>query len=145
MKRSVIVAMGCLAAVGCAAAEKRPAQEPASVAPGQAGYPAQPSTSTPSASSQTEAPPPPAPELGNAQDDFESNRKKIEGPGLKCEDACKALGSMDRAAGRICGLDNGDKCVDVKQKLYSARDRVKASCQTCKETSTDRNAPVPSR
>ena len=53
---------------------------------------------------------------------------------------------MDRAAGRICGLEVGTHCDYAKDNLYSARDRVRTSCGVCTDgTETARNAPVPSR
>lgn len=150
---------------GCAAAERKEAKSSAD-AP-QQGYPgsAAQTATTPSQPKAEYAPPPPpvqpgqsgqpspypttpplSPEMRIATESLESSKREIETAGAQCKDACRALGSMDRAAGRICGMEPGDRCDDAKQKLYSARDRVRSSCGKCDDgTATDRNAPVPSR
>ena len=66
-----------------------------------------------------------------------------------CRTACRALGSMDSAAGRLCGLASSPverrDCEESKAKVLAARARVAASCGTCPGgTSLDPRAPVPS-
>jgi hypothetical protein len=56
---------------------------------------------------------------------------------------------MDRAAGRLCALAEGDgearRCTEARQRVYSARDRVKTTCGECPGgPSVDRAAPIPS-
>lgn len=86
--------------------------------------------------------------LARAGDDFDRSQRELDVAAGDCRNACRALGSMDRAAGHICELSRGspetNRCDDAKKKLYSARDRVKSTCGTCEGVSVDRNAPVPS-
>ena len=159
MKRAaLVVASAGLVVAGCAADSKQAPRSPSQESGASASYPSLPSSTTSpgAAPSQPDAAPSmpvqpgpfaPAPEMRLAQEDFEKGRRELESTGGgQCKDACRALSSMDRAAGKICGLESGDRCVGVKDKLYSARDRVHLSCGTCSDgTSTDRNAPVPSR
>jgi hypothetical protein len=50
---------------------------------------------------------------------------------------CKALASMERAAGHLCDLvknsvaSDKKKCTDAKARLDHARDRVMSSCGGC--------------
>ena len=67
-----------------------------------------------------------------------------------CAAACRALGSMDRAAGHLCELaestDERGRCADAKARLRAARDRVLRTCGSCPGgPSLERNAPIPSR
>jgi MYXO-CTERM domain-containing protein len=48
-----------------------------------------------------------------------------------CEIACRALGSMERARGRLCALDPGPKCADARDRVKKAVDRVRAACPDC--------------
>jgi hypothetical protein len=80
---------------------------------------------------------------------FESARRELDVAAGDCPGACRALGSMDRAAGTICQLSHGDapnRCDSAKSSLFAARDRVRATCGECPwGPSVDRAAPVPSR
>ena len=82
--------------------------------------------------------------------DIEAAQRELDVAGSSCQNACRALGSMDRAAGHRCLLtreDNThDRCDDAKRRLYNARDKVRGSCGSCPDNqpATDRNAPVPS-
>lgn len=82
--------------------------------------------------------------------DIEAAQRELDVAGSSCQNACRALGSMDRAAGHLCLLtreDNThDRCDDAKRRLYNARDKVRGSCGSCPDNqpATDRNAPVPS-
>lgn len=86
--------------------------------------------------------------LARAGDDFDRSQRELDVAAGDCRNACRALGSMDRAAGHICELSRGspetNRCDEAKKKLYSARDRVKSTCGACDGVSVDRNAPVPS-
>ena len=67
-----------------------------------------------------------------------------------CAAACRALGSMDRAAGHLCELaesaDERGRCADARARLRAARDRVLRTCGSCPGgPSLERNAPIPSR
>jgi type IV secretory pathway VirB10-like protein len=164
----VLVAAVVASASGCAASSKQAQAPSASEAPsqqyGQAGYPqgaaAQPYAQPP--------PPPPSPEaapaspaqpgaaapdrmmaLRSASNEVESSQRELDVAGSDCRNACRALGSMDRAAGRLCELSHGsgeeNRCTDAKQRVYSARDRVRTNCGSCPNgPSVERAAPIPS-
>lgn len=161
----------------CAAADR--AKAPAASAPAGYGgesaqyaqqpgaYPQQPQPGTP-------APPPPPPEPGaapaqpgqvggqpgggatsrtmafsSALDEVDTSQRQLDVAAGDCNNACRALGSMDRACGRLCGLAQGSdesrRCEDAKKKVYSARDRVKQTCGACPGgVSVERSAPIPS-
>ena len=87
--------------------------------------------------------------LQTAASDLESSQRELDVAAGDCRNACRALGSMDRAAGRLCGLTQGDpetrRCDEAKGRVYSARDRVKATCGQCENgAAVDRSAPIPS-
>ena len=137
-----------------AAAPTSPAMAGASQQPG--GYPQQ-AQPYPNGSSPAPAPPPPTTSLPSqpgmpdtpalqASRDFDQAERELAVVTSDCTNACRALGSMDRAAGNICKL-SADKlrCDDATAKVRGARDKVRQSCGDCKETSTNRNDPVPSR
>ena len=155
----------CAAQDKSAAAPKSEAYGSAAAAPQQpapAGYP----MSTPPAA----PPPPPAPAqpgalpqgaepgkptpsraqaLQSAANEVDTSQRELDVAAGDCRNACRALGSMDRATGRLCGLTRGDsetrRCDDAKRRVYSARDRVKATCGQCENgASVDRAAPIPS-
>jgi len=48
-----------------------------------------------------------------------------------CAVACQALGSMHRAADRLCGLDPGPRCSGARAKVADAENRVRAACPDC--------------
>jgi hypothetical protein len=48
-----------------------------------------------------------------------------------CVEACRALGSMRRAAERICRIEPGPKCTDARARVQAATDRVSRSCPEC--------------
>ncbi len=88
--------------------------------------------------------------IQSASRDVEQSQRELDVAGSDCKNACRALGSMDRAAGRLCQLSRGDdepgRCEDAKRRVYSARDRVRTTCGTCADgTTVDRAAPIPSR
>lgn len=58
-----------------------------------------------------------------------------------CAGACRALRAMQRAAERLCALDPGARCADVRARVEGARLRVRAACPEC-EAATD-GAPSP--
>jgi hypothetical protein len=135
--------------------------QPAQDAP----HPASPSTApaepgaAPGAGYAPPPPPPGAPGppadaraagLLRAAGDLESAQRELDVAAGDCRNACRALGSMDRAAGHLCTLaatpDERQRCDAAKNKLYTARDRVRSTCGACPEgPSVERNAPVPSR
>lgn len=152
----------------CARSEPAPrapeATAPSTPAGAAAGYPSQPGypQQQPYPYASAPAPPPPPSTTQPAQPgmpgyppetpalqasrDFDKAERELAVSTSDCTNACRALGSMDRAAGNICKLSaDKPRCDDATDKVRSARDKVKNSCGDCKETSTNRNDPVPSR
>ncbi len=69
--------------------------------------------------------------------------------GSDCREACRALGSMDRACGGLCSLSRGTSeaplCSTATKRLLHARDTVKRACGACPNgASVERFAPIPS-
>jgi hypothetical protein len=167
--RRVFGASAAALMVTACAAAKQEAAAPAATAPQEqgypsagAGYPAQPqptasnqyapppSTVAPAQPGYPPAPPPPPAPEGAPQTELERAQRELDVAAGDCHNACRALGSMDRAAGRVCALSSGSnedkqRCTSAKDRVYSARDKVKSSCGQCPDTSVDRSAPVPSR
>jgi len=50
-----------------------------------------------------------------------------------CEGACRAYGSMQRAASRLCELagKEDDRCMAAQGRVDRATERLKASCPMC--------------
>ena len=94
-----------------------------------------------------------APGAGRSQVDpggeMDRAQRELDVSGGNCVNACRALGSMDRAAGRLCGLarssDERDRCSDAATKVKTARDRVKRTCGSCPDVTVERDAAIPSR
>jgi hypothetical protein len=87
--------------------------------------------------------------LQSAANEVDSSQRELDVAAGDCRNACRALGSMDRAAGRLCELSQGEselrRCDDAKRRVYSARDRVKTTCGGCPNgPSVERTAPIPS-
>lgn len=168
----ILVVLGACA-TACAAAPKSPARSSVeSTAPSQQAYGQQPGA-YPSGAAQADAtaspPPPPStapaqPQGGSASgpatsrsiaiqgatNEMERSQRELDVAAGDCRNACRALGSMDRAAGKVCELSRGEddsrRCDDAKKRVYSSRDRVKTTCGQCPGgPSVERNAPVPSR
>lgn len=178
-QRIACVAFLVLTVSACAASRKEaaPSQEPAGAqAQSPQGYPSQDVSSTKKSEPPPAPPPPPAAgsapsqtapstnatgsgdyakppnraaAMSQASGEIESSQRELDVAGGDCRNACRALGSMDRAAGRLCGLaqstDEVKKCEGAKTRVLSARDKVRNTCGTCPDVSVDRNAPVPSR
>ncbi len=66
-------------------------------------------------------------------------RTRAERPGQVCTRACEAFASMKRSAERLCSLvgEAGDTCQSVRERLGSARERVRASCPACEAARAD--------
>ena len=144
------------------AAEASPAgygQPGSSVAQPQAGYPPPPPPSPPAPGASPSTPGQPgggatgttsrSMALQGAANDVESSQRELDVAAGDCRNACRALGSMDRAAGKVCQLAQGDdegrRCDDAKRRVYSARDRVKTTCGACPGgPSVERADPIPS-
>ena len=93
--------------------------------------------------------PSPAVAMAQASNEVETSQRELDVAGGDCHNACRALGSMDRAAGRLCSLAQSNeevrRCGDARNRLYSARDKVRSTCGSCPDVSVDRSAPIPSR
>ena len=54
-----------------------------------------------------------------------------------CSMACRALASLERAAGHLCDLateaDDRRHCEDAKTKVLRARDKIKSACGVCRQ------------
>ena len=160
MKRILLVALVASSVSACAAQSKSaaaPSSPPNDAPEGGAsvqGYPAAPvapqaSTSTPADSNKASALSPHAAAVLGAAGEIESSQRELDVAAGDCRNACRALGSMDRAAGRLCGLTQGqpdsNRCDDAKQHVYTARERVRQTCGQCEGgPSVDRDAPIPS-
>ena len=172
LSRVVIGGLFAMTVAACAAessksAPRSPAAESApsgnyAAPPGYpqpGGYPAQ---AQPGMAPPPAPPPPPQPgvpagtpgtrsvALQNAANEVEASQRELDVAAGDCRNACRALGSMDRAAGEVCRLtqsegSEGQRCDNAKKRVYSARDRVKTTCGTCPGgVSVDRADPIPS-
>jgi type IV secretory pathway VirB10-like protein len=126
-----------------------PSAEAAPVTPTTPGSPSSSTPAAPNGGAGSSATSRSVAILG-ASREVESSQRELDVAGGDCRNACRALGSMDRAAGRLCELSQGNgepqRCDDAKRRVYSARDRVKNNCGTCADgTTVDRGAPIPSR
>jgi len=67
-------------------------------------------------------------ELGQAQQD-------LEAAASDCSAACRALASMERATQHLCELaaepDDRGRCDDARQRLHTARERIRSACGAC--------------
>jgi MYXO-CTERM domain-containing protein len=59
-----------------------------------------------------------------------------------CSLACAALGSMRRAAERLCGLDPGPRCEAARAKVEDAKRRVRDACPQCAVSGDGQETPV---
>ncbi|AKV02091.1 hypothetical protein AKJ09_08754 [Labilithrix luteola] len=145
--------------VGCAG--RKAAEAPSASAPAQAGYaeaappgayPSSPSAYPQQAQAGAALPSsiaPGRPAVQAAARDLDASQRELDVAAGDCHNACRALGSMDRAAGHLCALVQGDddvrRCEDAKTRVYSARSRVKNTCGACEGgPSVERNDPIPS-
>jgi len=150
----VAVVVAFVTGTGCAAAARgpdAPAVEVASPPPPPAAPAVTVVAVPPSSFSGAPAAGAPAPRsAARAFMDVVRAQQELEASTGSCQAACRALGAMDSAAGRLCSLaasaDDQHECDDSKTKVVAARVRVAGSCGTCAGgTSVDPNAPVPSR
>ena len=82
-------------------------------------------------------PPTPVDDVPHAQAKFEESAQIFTAAGTDCSKMCKALASMERAAGHLCDLvktgvaADKKKCTDAKARVDHARDRVISTCGGC--------------
>jgi MYXO-CTERM domain-containing protein len=60
-----------------------------------------------------------------------------------CAVACGALGSMGRAASRICAIEPGPRCEAARDKVRDATRRVREACPECQAPSIEAPPPAP--
>jgi hypothetical protein len=87
-----------------------------------------PTVTTPEASHSTA---PPVPEVATARGELDRAEGQLSAVQGDCASACRALASMERAAEHICALDSGNECGRARERVDSARERVRATCGTC--------------
>ena len=152
-RSKTLFAVGAAAALAVAcggAAEKRPPQAPPPADAPAKGFPAAPPEGAPGTSGDpTGGADARQIDLKKASSDVESSRRELDESGTDCKGACRALASMDRAAGRLCKMsqttDERARCDDARGKVYGARDKVRAICGSCPGgPSVERSAPIPS-
>jgi hypothetical protein len=71
--------------------------------------------------------------IPGAQGDSPSPMRAPESRASRCAVACSALGSMRRAADRLCELqgENDDACTDARSRVERSQTRVRRSCPSC--------------
>jgi hypothetical protein len=113
----------------------------------------QPAPPTPSTGMQYAQPPPqpgqpgqPGGTQGDPWIEFQSARGQFDATTSDCAVACKALASIDRATGHVCGMAAAtDHCSSARETLKAARRKVRAECTICPGgASVDPDAPIPS-
>jgi len=138
---AALVSVAACVAQDKAGEPKAPAMDPErSSSPAAAGGAAPP----PDAPVMQAAPPGPAGTASGpdravairaAQREVESAQREVDAAGSDCAAACRALGSLERAAVHLCGLavDPPDvrRCEDARDSVDRARSRVRASCGGC--------------
>ena len=88
--------------------------------------------------------------LRAARTEVEQAQRDLEASMSDCANACRALGSMERATGHLCDLatdhDDRRRCEDAKTAVLRAREKIRAACGSCPNgPSLDKTAPIPSR
>jgi hypothetical protein len=129
-----------------ASASTTPATASAPATPGAGGAPAPVAPgATSGAASRREA------AIQQARGEIDRAVRELDVSAGDCRAACRALASMDRAAGHLCSLttqeqtERDGRCDDAKRSVFRAREKVKTTCGSCPGgPSVDKNAPVPS-
>ena len=76
--------------------------------------------------------------IGRAERELGESLDAFAAAAGDCARLCKALASMQRAAGHLCALTDGDdaqrgRCDAARARVDAARDKVKSSCGGCDE------------
>ena len=125
MKRALVF---LLATVACGGSyEAAPSQAPSNTSPSGTS-PAVPEGGA-AHTSNTAEPPPPG--IASARAEIDRDEQRIAAARSDCEEACRALASMERAADHLCALDSGAECTRVRERVEAARERVRTSCGEC--------------
>jgi hypothetical protein len=109
-----------------------PAAAPAPAAPAPAGAAAEPSREAPSAADPQARYYRASAQLTEARRQFD-----IAAGQRDCANACRALDSMERAAGQICEVARSTEerrtCRDAQDQVSSARERIRNACGACQK------------
>jgi hypothetical protein len=109
-----------------------PAAAPAPAAPAPAGAAAEPSREAPSAADPQARYYRASAQLTEARRQFD-----IAAGQRDCANACRALDSMERAAGQICEVARSTEerrtCRDAEDQVSSARERIRNACGGCQK------------
>jgi hypothetical protein len=116
-----------------------PAASPAVGAPAASAAPVAPGVAEPAADQARPSSPPPPPAAPPSRDAEERETKVSAGDDAKsapydpCVSACRALGSMTRAATHLCSLagDGDARCASAQDRVKSATTRVQQACPAC--------------
>jgi hypothetical protein len=78
-------------------------------------------------------PPPPAPAEPQKAAPLSESRAGEEGGAGRCQSACRALGSMQRATDHLCHLSGeaDGRCAGARERSRRASDHVRAQCPRC--------------
>ncbi len=63
--------------------------------------------------------------------DYESSAKAVDNAMSNCQEACKALQSLERAANHLCAVAEPEECSDARQRFDRARRAVQQQCGGC--------------
>ena len=122
MKRALFL----LAVVACGGSyEAAPSQSPSSTSPSSTVAPEAAGASVHNAAQ------PPPPGIASARAEIDRDEQRIAAARSDCDEACRALASMERAADHLCALDSGAECTRVRERVEAARERVRSSCGEC--------------
>lgn len=140
----------------CAASKAEPqvgAPPPATDAAPMQSYPSSTQGQAPGSMPAGSPPPPPPAEPADRGAnplwvEFERVDREVALSTGDCATACRALGSLERAAKRVCEgsaqLGEAARCGDAMRRLRDARGRVRSACTRCADgPSTDPDAPSP--
>ncbi|MEZ4261345.1 MAG: hypothetical protein R3B36_19870 [Polyangiaceae bacterium] len=168
MRRAVASGLVLALTLVACGAERKAAQSPATASSPPAADDGAAEAATPADRAYAQPPPPPPapgtapspaqpgggmfglrPQIAAAARDVDVASRELDVAAGDCQAACRALGSMDRSAGRICelarGTDETQRCDEAKRRVLGARDKVRATCGACPGgPSLERGAPVPS-
>ena len=69
--------------------------------------------------------------VGVARKDYESSAAAVDSAMSNCQEACKALQSLERAANHLCMVAEPEECTDARQRFDRARRAVQSPCGGC--------------
>ena len=69
--------------------------------------------------------------IGAARQDFQTSEHEFDLAASDCQNACKALASLERAANHLCAVAEPDECTDARARVDRARRAVSQQCGGC--------------